>query len=118
MQSLLIILVVVLIVMQFLLAIVFLRMISLSKAEVRGLKKRIESLDSKCARQEKALAEMQVATVYKSDPLVETLELLSSWNKRNTVQTLVSLGARLFRSYSTYRHAKPLPVRGREEVKT
>ena len=120
MLNALVILVTVLIALQVIMAVFLLRVMTAAKQTIGSLNKRIELLDKRCNAQEEKIAELRkvAATTKGIDPLVEALDLLSGMNKRNAVQTLVALGARLFRSYSAQRRAKPLPVRGRGEVKT
>jgi len=117
MLNALIVLVVVLAAVQVWMAVTFLRMVNMARTEVKALGKRLDALDKRCAAYDGALSELRAKTGHQHDSLVDTLEILGGWRPNNTVPTLVALGARVFRSYSTQRRAKQLPVRSREEVK-
>ena len=110
MESALIVLVVVLAVALLAVTVLLSRAVFNMSNRVKGLDKRIEGLILRVESQEAELKRLRVlAETVPSDPLMEIWDTVAGWKKNGPVRSLMTLGTRLFKSYSKQRKLKALP---------
>ncbi len=99
--------------------VMMLRMVRQMRTLVRGMDKRVETLQATVEKQEVQLSALRVQMDKRgSDPLFEALEALGSLPHRGIWPTVITVGSKIFRSYWKNGRAKALPTPTSKEVQS